>query len=126
VEREEAIEQRAASAARSVPTSPAVDNSPPDDGDTWEPPQEDYRDLTEWECLLDCLACRILWDDDFNMAEYFMDGDPDESRVLMERMGIADEYFTAIAPDPTEKELGVIREQLRKLCGRRKSRRLRP
>ncbi len=45
-----------------------------------------------------------------------------ESRALMERMGIADDYFTSLVPDPTDKELPAIREQLRKLCGRKKRR----
>ena len=56
------------------------------------------------------------------MSEYIMDGDPSESRRLMELMGIAGDSFTWIAQDPTDKKLKAIRKQLRKLTGRKKPR----
>ena len=33
-------------------------------------------------------------------------------------MGIADDYYTDIAPDPTDEQLESIRRTLRSLCGR--------
>jgi hypothetical protein len=128
MEYEEAEAQKLTSKPReagTIPTPPADDREAEDDEDRWKAPAEDCRDLAEWESLLDCLACRILWDDDFNMAEYLMDGDPWESRRLMELMGIDGDYFTAIAPDPTNTELKAIRKQLRKLTGRKRSRKRR-
>jgi hypothetical protein len=55
------------------------------------------------------------------MGDDFMDVDPRVGQARMARMGIADEYYTAIAPDPTEEELVAIRQQLRRLCGRPES-----
>jgi hypothetical protein len=106
----------------SIPTAPTVDDKD-DDDPVWIAPDVDCDDLGAWEDLLDCLANRILWDDgDYEMGADFMDEDPRESRVKMEFMGIEEDYYTAIAPDPTEKELATMREQLRRLCHRPKPR----
>jgi hypothetical protein len=76
-------------------------------------------DLEEWTFLIDRMANRILWDDgDYEMEDDFIDDDPRLSRAKMQIMGIPDDYFTAIAPDPTDDELVEIRQQLAELCGR--------
>ena len=80
--------------------------------------------MEDWQFLLDFLANQILWDDgDYENADDFVDKDPRARAALKEMMGIDQDYFTAVAPDPTDTELAAIRKQLRKLCRRRKPKR---
>lgn len=63
----------------------------------WDPSLDDLR---RWETMVDELADNILWDRDFEMAEGFLDIDPGVSRQRRRLLGIDDEYFTTVAPDP--------------------------
>jgi hypothetical protein len=56
--------------------------------------------LRRWEGLVEELADSILWDRDFEMADGFLDVDPGVSRQRRRLLGIDDEYFTCVAPDP--------------------------
>jgi hypothetical protein len=94
-----------------------VDDEDDDDG-AWKLPTVDSKDMEQWKFLLAFLADEILWDDDYDMTGLFVDRDPLGSRELMERMGIAEDYYTALAPDPTDDELVGTRQQLGELCGR--------
>ena len=68
------------------------------------------EDLDAWDCLFDELMDRVLRGDrDFEAGEFFLDNDPRESQVMKQWMGIDRDYFSAIAPEPTELELAVIR-----------------
>jgi hypothetical protein len=49
------------------------------------------------------------------MGDRFLDAAPDESRAVMQEMGIQPDYFTEIAPDPNDGELDKAREILRRL-----------
>jgi hypothetical protein len=87
--------------------------------DDWEGPlPEPANDDLEWDCLLDCLPDRILWDADYEMGREFLDADPDVSRELLHQMRIGDGYYLALAPDPRDEELEQIRRRLRELTGR--------
>jgi len=83
----------------------------------WEEPlpEESSADVEEWRLLIDCLAERILWDHDFDMAPDFLDKNPIEAKLQKEEMGIAQVYFSGIAPDPTEKELIGVRRKLKEI-----------
>src|SRR6266540_5571336 len=81
-------------------------------------PDEGCDDLSEWALLLDCLTGRIFWDDDYARADHFLDADPETSRVELQRCGIADDYYTALAPDPDEEGLEAARRTLREVTGR--------
>ena len=102
---------------------------PPADGDTedydndepWVPPSVGSDHVDDWEFLIDYLADRILWEADYEMTDVFLDADPSESEMRMGLMGIAEDYYTAIAPDPTDQQLEPIRRRLRWLCGRPES-----
>jgi len=108
---------------RSPVMPPTTGDEEENDAQVWSPPAADSVDMEEWTFLIDYLANRILWEDgDYEMGDDFMDADPVESGLRKEMMGIADDYYTVIAPDPTDKELEAIRKQLRKLTGRKKSR----
>ena len=62
-------------------------------------------DLGEWRELVWLIADRVLWDDDWSDASLFLDVDPEVSRKLKREMRIEDDYYTAIAPEPTPAEL---------------------
>ena len=81
-------------------------------------PDEACDDVSEWALLLDCLADRILWDDDYAVANHFLDADPETSRGGRHLFGIADDYYTALARDPDEEGLQAARRALRALTGR--------
>src|SRR5262249_25532163 len=57
-------------------------------------------------------------DRDYLASSLFLDKDPDVGRDLKDRLGIADDYYAVIPPDPTARELEVAREHLRRICGR--------
>ncbi|WP_218933635.1 hypothetical protein [Rubripirellula lacrimiformis] len=67
-------------------------------------PAVDSCDLSRWEDLIDILAGAILWDRDFEMAESFLDIDPNVSQQRRKLLGIDDDYFTSVAPDPRPEE----------------------
>jgi hypothetical protein len=78
-------------------------------------PDETCDDVEEWGILIDCFAERILWDYDFAMARDFLDAYPDVARSKKEGMGIPQDYFSHVAPDPTEEQLVGIRRKLREI-----------
>lgn len=84
-------------------------------GDTTDMPAPDCTDTKDWELLVDVLSQRVLWDDDFNDADRFLDAPPDEADSLRDRFGIDDDYYRAIPPDPSETELPGIRAKLKEL-----------
>jgi hypothetical protein len=123
--RETAHQQKGADGTedgRSI-VSPSTSGQEAESGsEAWSPPEVDSVDMEDWTFLIDCMADRILWDRDYEMGDDFVDADPAESGLKKELMRIASDYYTAIAPDPTDQELEAIREQLRKLTGRKKAR----
>lgn len=84
-------------------------------GDTIDLPDLDCTDTEDWNLLVDVLSQRILWDDDFNDADRFLDAPPDEADSLRDQFGIDDDYYRAIPPDPSETELPAIRVKLNEL-----------
>lgn len=78
-------------------------------------PKASSEDLAEWFCLIECLADRILWDADYDMEEQFLDCDPETVKELKQFAGISDNYFLAVAPDPTDDAIERIRKVLREV-----------
>jgi hypothetical protein len=81
-----------------------------DESDDWdemseELPDRTCKDMDQWECLIDALADAILWDRDFEMAEGFLDADPGVSQQRRRLLGIDEDYFTSVAPDPRPHEV---------------------
>lgn len=68
-------------------------------------PEETCPEIDEWETLIDSLSDAVLWDRDFEMAESFLDVDPGVSRQRRRLLGIDDDYFTTVAPDPRPGEV---------------------
>jgi hypothetical protein len=75
-------------------------------------PEPDCKDMEEWDLLVECLSQTILWDADWLDEDLYMDVTPELSRARKKKLSIADKYFTAIAPDPSEAELPAIRQRL--------------
>ncbi|MGI9474222.1 MAG: hypothetical protein ACR2NZ_21960, partial [Rubripirellula sp.] len=71
-----------------------------DDESVMELPEENSSDIGEWEDVVEYLADAILWDRDFELSESFYDLDPGVSSQRRRLMGIDNDYFTRVAPDP--------------------------
>jgi hypothetical protein len=65
-------------------------------------------DLDEWDVLIDCLVGEILWDEDWLEVDHYLDADPNSSRGVKKMMGIDKDYYIAVPPDPTSKEVEGI------------------
>ena len=80
-----------------------------------ELPLEASSDLRQWERVIDYLADAILWDRDFELTGKFLDMDPEIMRERRNILGIDDDYFTQIAPDPRPTELTELVSATRKI-----------
>lgn len=49
------------------------------------------------------------------MDDLFMDADPEMSKARKDHLSIEDDYFTAVPPDPSDRELAEARAVLRAL-----------
>jgi hypothetical protein len=79
-------------------------------------PEPTCEDLDEWDFQMQRLSEAVLWDGDYEDAQLYIDFSPEKSKELREMMGIPDDYFMAIADDPTDKEAKAKIMDLRKLC----------
>jgi hypothetical protein len=83
-------------------------------------PELDCDDADEWKDLIEQLEERILWDLDYAQAHLHLDAPPEQSALHKSWFGIDQDYYTAIAPDPTEAELKEIRKSLKRLMRRKR------
>lgn len=74
-------------------------------------------DLDEWEVLVCCLSDTVLWDEDWKDSESLLDADPRASRAVKKMLGIDEDYYIAVPPDPTDDEMEGILATLRGLTG---------
>ncbi|HEX7447261.1 MAG TPA: hypothetical protein VF306_06940 [Pirellulales bacterium] len=72
--------------------------------------------IDDWNILVDVLDYSLLWDDDWETPEMVMDRDPETARLIKERLSIDDDYYVAIAPDPTDAEINQARATLRQIA----------
>jgi len=72
------------------------------------------NDPDDWDLLLDCLEDRLLWDRDWEMEDH-LDADPETGRRLKQELGIDEDYFVAVPPDPTDEECERLLGELREL-----------
>ncbi len=73
------------------------------------------EDLDEWDVLIGCLADGILWDEDWRDSESLMDVDPKAGRAVKEMLGIDEDYYVAVPPDPSAEEMERVWVTLRGL-----------
>ena len=80
-----------------------------------ELPLEASGDMQQWERVIDYLADAVLWDRDFEFSETFLDIDPEISRERRQMLGIDEDYFTQIAPDPSPAEIPELVSATRRI-----------
>ena len=86
------------------------------DGDDGDLPEPSCCEIEEWDILVEVLDFYLLWDDDWEMPEMVMDKDPETARRIKEHLSIDDDYYVAIAPDPTDAEVAEARLTLRQIA----------
>ena len=74
-------------------------------------PAADDADFHEWEDPLDFLDQCILWDTDWALLEH-LDADPKKSREVKKQLGIDDDYFVAVPPEPADPEAARLLAEL--------------
>ncbi len=77
------------------------------------------REMARWEMVIESIADTILWDRDYEMSESFLDAAPELAKQRRELLGIDDEYYTAIAPDPTVDQIPRLLGSTRAIVRRR-------
>lgn len=85
------------------------------DGDDGELPDPSSCEMDDWNILVEVLDSFLLWDDDWERPESVMDADPETARLIKTCLAIDDDYYVAIAPDPTDADVAAARTTLRKI-----------
>ena len=75
------------------------------------------NDLDEWEVLIDSLAGGVLWDEDWRDGESLMDADPRAGGEVKKLLGVDEDYYIAVQPDPTDEEIVGVLATLRRPKG---------
>jgi hypothetical protein len=66
-------------------------------------PLDTNRDKEMWTMLVECLAGCVLWDNDYELEES-LDLPPEESKRFRAVLGMADDYYTDVPPDPPDEQ----------------------
>jgi hypothetical protein len=80
-------------------------------------PAQRSTDFERWEDAVQSLMDCVLWDTDWAAELVPLDMKPNEARLMKELAGIDDDYYTAVAPEPSPAELQRIRDSLQQLAG---------
>jgi hypothetical protein len=67
-----------------------------------------------WHFMIELLAGSVLWDDDY-ASDQCLDLPPEEAKQHREELGITDDYYTDIPPDPPDDQLDLYLDALRGL-----------
>jgi hypothetical protein len=73
------------------------------------------EDVEDFEEILDCMAERILWDEDYLFKDRYLDLNPKESTGLKTILGIECDYFVQTGPVESAKTLEKARKYLEKV-----------
>ena len=65
--------------------------------------------------LVDYLADAVLWDEDWKEADQHLDVDPAAGRVMKKLLGIDQDYYVSVPPDPPDEEMKGVWAALRGL-----------
>ena len=96
---------------RAVLTEPGV--LPPDEAVL----EEINDDIDEWRFVAECYFWdTLLWDEDW-LEEETQDAAPHAAALVKNRLGIADGYYSAIAPDPKPDEIIPLIRRMDALIG---------
>ena len=77
-------------------------------------PDATNDDIETWTFLLEGLAGCVLWDNDYE-SQQNLDLPPNKSKFLRNTLGVADDYYTAIAPDPPDNQVNLYLDALKGL-----------
>jgi hypothetical protein len=80
--------------------------------------QESESESVRWRLLVEGLADRILWDEDYLMGETFLDSNPTLCEESMRLLQLPRDYYVTVVPDPSDKQLGLLRQTLARLLRR--------
>jgi len=83
--------------------------------------EPDCEDFDEWDLAIDGLVAGVLWDEDWKDGDIFIDADPQTSQQMKHLLGIADDYYVAIPPDPSEEEIERLLAKLWELTAEKTS-----
>lgn len=88
---------------------------PDDDDDDAGVLTPECDDFEAWQFEIECIADKILWDRDWELDDLLVDCSPQKAQLMKRYLGIDDDYFTAIAPDP--RDLAPVRRALNRIVG---------
>lgn len=81
-------------------------------GELDDPSNFGSGDWDVWDALVRAMRDRVLWNRDWAMESEIADLPPGLAKAAKRVMGIPEEYYTAIAPDPSDAELAAARATL--------------
>ena len=76
-----------------------------------ELPGDSNCDKETWTILVECLAGSVLWDNDYEWQDC-LDLPPEESRRVRARLGMDDDYYTYVPPDPPDDQTKLYLDAL--------------
>jgi len=79
-----------------------------------ELPEVTDDDTQTWAFVVDCLAGCVLWDNDYE-SQAILDMPPEESKRFRATLGMTDDYYTDVAPDPPDEQISLYVDALRGL-----------
>lgn len=80
-------------------------------------PECDCDDRKEWDGWIELLQFHFLWDTDWDFDMVGQDASPEHSARFREMFGIAEDYYTAVAPDPEPDQIPALLLRLSQLTG---------
>ena len=77
-------------------------------------PRDTDCDKSTWTFLVECLAGCVLWDNDYEWQDH-LDLPPEESKRMRAALGMDDDYYTDVPPDPHDDQAQRYVDMLRDL-----------
>ena len=76
-----------------------------------ELPQETDDNKQIWAFWVECLAGCVLWDNDYE-SQQTLGLPPEESRRYRTLLGMEDDYYTDVLPDPPDEQVNLYVDAL--------------
>lgn len=92
---------------------------PLDDDDFLPSASVDCREIKTWDAIIEDLVDGILWDRDFEMANLFLDADPNTASRRRKLLGIGQDYFSDVADDPLPAQVARMIAETREMTQRK-------
>lgn len=72
--------------------------------------------LDRWEYVIEMLACRVLHDRDYALADRVLDLEPEKAELFRQLMGIDDSYYADSGEEVSEAQAAVTIQRIRELA----------